>query len=234
MAKIVCENLSKIYNAGHENEVRALDGVSFSIDEGEFVVILGPSGAGKSTLLNILGGMDKASTGSYIVRDQDVAQFNDKQLQLFRRKDIGFVFQFYNLMPNLTARENVQLAASVVDTPFDAAETLKNVGLGNRFNNFPSQLSGGEQQRVAIARALVKNPALLLCDEPTGALDSKTGASIIKLLIDLAHSMKMTVIMVTHNAKIADVAQRLIIIADGKIVSDQKNPSPKSPDEISW
>ena len=234
MPKIICEKLDKIYNEGAENEVRALFDVDFEIGEGEFVVILGPSGAGKSTLLNILGGMDKATSGKYIVRDQNIVDFNDKQLQLFRRKDIGFVFQFYNLMPNLTALENVMLAASVVEKPFDSAETLRNVGLANRMNNFPSQLSGGEQQRVAIARALVKNPALLLCDEPTGALDSKTGASIIKLLIDLASSYKMTVIMVTHNAKIADVAQRLIRIADGKIVANEINPNPISPEEIEW
>ena len=234
MAKIVCEHLSKIYNQGQSNEVRALDDVSFSIDEGEFVVVLGPSGAGKTTLLNILGGMDKATSGTYLVRDRNVVEFNDKSLQVFRRNDIGFVFQFYNLMPNLTALENVMLAASVAEKPFDSAETLRNVGLEKRSNNFPSQLSGGEQQRVAIARALVKNPALLLCDEPTGALDSKTGASIIKLLIDLAKSYKMTVIMVTHNAKIAECAERLIRIADGKIVADEINKNPKSPDQITW
>lgn len=234
MASILCEGLRKVYNEGKENEVRALSDVSFEIPEGQFVVILGPSGAGKSTLLNILGGMDQSSGGKYIVREQNVAEFNDKQLQIFRRKDIGFVFQFYNLMPNLTALENVQLAASVVDEPFDSAEILDRVGLKARYNNFPSQLSGGEQQRVAIARALVKNPALLLCDEPTGALDSKTGASIIKLLIELASSYKMTVIMVTHNAKIAGVAQRLIRIADGSIVSDEINEHPLSPDDIEW
>ena len=234
MPNIVCEHLEKIYNAGADNEVRALSDVNFEISEGEFVVILGPSGAGKSTLLNILGGMDQASSGAYVVRGKNLVEFNDKQLQQFRRKDIGFVFQFYNLMPNLTALENVMLAASVADNPFDCAETLKNVGLGQRMNNFPSQLSGGEQQRVAIARALVKNPALLLCDEPTGALDSKTGASIIKLLIELASSYKMTVIMVTHNAKIADVAKRLIRIADGKIVSNEIQSNPLSPDEIKW
>lgn len=234
MANIICEHLSKVYNEGLQNEVRALDDASFEVEEGQFVVILGPSGAGKSTLLNILGGMDQSSGGSYIVRGQDVAKFNDKQLQLFRRVDIGFVFQFYNLMPNLTALENVQLAASVGKNSFDAAEILERVGLKNRMNNFPSQLSGGEQQRVAIARALVKNPALLLCDEPTGALDSKTGASIIRLLIDLSKTYKMTVIMVTHNAKIADVAGRLIRIADGKISSDEMNPHPLSPEEIEW
>jgi len=234
MADIVVKELSKIYNPGLENEVRALSGVSFTIEQGEFIVILGASGAGKSTLLNILGGMDNATSGEYFVNNKDVVKYNAKQLSKFRRNEIGFVFQFYNLMPNLTALENVMLAASVVDSPFDSKQILSDVGLAKRIDNFPSQLSGGEQQRVAIARALVKNPELLLCDEPTGALDSKTGASIIKLLTNLSEHYKKTVIMVTHNAKIADVAERLIRIQDGKIVLDQKNPNPKKPEEIVW
>ena len=234
MASIRVEHLCKIYNQGKENEVVALNDVSFSAEEGEFIVIIGPSGAGKSTLLNLLGGMDVSTSGSYWIGDEDASKFNAKQLQLLRRDKIGFVFQFYNLMPNLTALENVALAASVVDNAFDPKTTLEGVGLGKRLGNFPSELSGGEQQRVAIARALVKNPALLLCDEPTGALDSKTGASIIKLLSDVCASYKKTVLMVTHNAKIASVAKRVLKIADGKIVEDIHNDHPLKPEEVSW
>ena len=234
MAKIRVEHLSKIYNQGKENEVIALNDVSFEASEGEFIVIIGPSGAGKSTLLNLLGGMDVSTSGSYWIGEQDASKFSPKQLQLLRRDKIGFVFQFYNLMPNLTALENVALAASVVSDGFDPKKILEDVGLGKRLNNFPSELSGGEQQRVAIARALVKNPELLLCDEPTGALDSKTGASIIKLLTDVSSSYKKTVLMVTHNAKIATVAKRVIKIADGHIVEDAHNEHPLSPEEVSW
>ncbi|MCH3910015.1 MAG: ABC transporter ATP-binding protein [Bacilli bacterium] len=234
MDQIIVNELSKIYNPGLDNEVRALDSVSFSLNPGEFVVILGASGAGKSTLLNILGGMDNATSGSYLVANKDVAKDNPKELQDFRRKDVGFVFQFYNLMPNLTALENVELAASVADSPLDSKEVLKNVGLEKRENNFPSQLSGGEQQRVAIARAIVKNPTLLLCDEPTGALDSHTGASIIKLLYDVAANYKKTVIIVTHNSKISQCAERLIRISDGKIVSNEVVENRKKPEEIAW
>ena len=234
MADIRVENLCKIYNQGKENEVRALNGVSFSAKEGEFIVIIGPSGAGKSTLLNLLGGMDTSTSGSYWIGGQDASKFNAKQLQMLRREKIGFVFQFYNLMPNLTALENVALAASAVDGGFDPKETLEKVGLGGRLNNFPSELSGGEQQRVAIARALAKNPDLLLCDEPTGALDSKTGASIIQLLFDVCSSYKKTVLLVTHNAKIALVAKRVIKIADGKIVGDEANEHPLAPSEVTW
>lgn len=234
MADIRVENLSKIYNQGKENEVRALDKVSFSAKEGEFIVIIGPSGAGKSTLLNLLGGMDTPTSGSYFIGDEDVAKFNAKQLQLLRREKIGFVFQFYNLMPNLTALENVALAASVVKGGFDPEEILEKVGLKDRMNNFPSQLSGGEQQRVAIARALSKNPELLLCDEPTGALDSKTGASIISLLFDVCSSYKKTVLLVTHNAKIASVAKRVLKIVDGTIVEDSVNEHLVPPSEVVW
>ncbi len=234
MDKIVVKDLAKIYNEGQENEVRALNGVSFSLEEGSFTIILGASGAGKSTLLNILGGMDNASSGSYMIGDEDVAKYDLKKLSKFRREDIGFVFQFYNLMPNLTALENIQLAASVAKNPFDSEKILEEVGLKKRALNFPSQLSGGEQQRVAIARAIVKNPRLLLCDEPTGALDSKTGAQILKLLNDVAINYKKTVIIVTHNQKIAECASRIIRISDGKILSDEINEHKISPEDVDW
>jgi putative ABC transport system ATP-binding protein len=234
MSTIEVKNLTKTYNGGQSNAVKALIDVSFSLKEGEFAVILGASGAGKSTLLNILGGMDKATSGHYFVDKADVADYSERELALFRRREVGFVFQFYNLMPNLTSLENVELAASVVKEPFDARKVLAGVGLGERLSNFPSQLSGGEQQRVAIARAIVKNPKLLLCDEPTGALDSKTGASIIKTLHQIASDYKKTVIIVTHNSKIAETASRLIHISDGRIVGDQTNLTPKKPEEISW
>ena len=234
MNAIEVKNLSKIYNEGMENEVRALNGISFSLEEGSFTIILGASGAGKSTLLNILGGMDKASGGSYLIGDEDAAIYDVKKLSEFRREDVGFVFQFYNLMPNLSALENIQLAASVAKDPFPPEKILKEVGLEKRANNFPSQLSGGEQQRIAIARAIVKNPRLLLCDEPTGALDSKTGAAILKLLHDVATNYKKTVIIVTHNQKIAECAQRIIRISDGQIVSDENNPHPVNPEDVNW
>lgn len=234
MDKIVVKDLEKIYNEGQENEVRALNGVSFSLEEGSFTIILGASGAGKSTLLNILGGMDNATNGSYMIGNEDIAKYDLKKLSKFRREDIGFVFQFYNLMPNLTALENVQLAASVAKDPFDSEKILEEVGLKKRALNFPSQLSGGEQQRVAIARAIVKNPRLLLCDEPTGALDSKTGAQILKLLNDVATNYKKTVIIVTHNQKIAECASRIIRISDGKILSDTVNEHQISPEEVDW
>ncbi len=216
MAELEVLHLSKIYNEGKENEVRALDDVSFSLKEGEFAVILGSSGAGKSTLLNLLGGMDVATSGSILLDGEDIAQYRPKELQMYRRGNVGFVFQFYNLMPSLNALENVQLAAAVAKDPFDPEEILDAVGLKERRSNFPSTLSGGEQQRVSIARAVVKNPALLLCDEPTGALDSKTGASVLKLLSDVAKQYKKTVLIVTHNAKIAECAERVIRLSDGR------------------
>jgi putative ABC transport system ATP-binding protein len=234
MGKIIIDHISKIYNENKENEVKALDDVSFEVEEGTFLVILGSSGAGKSTLLNILGGMDNATKGKYVVDNEDVASFDGKKLALFRRLTIGFVFQFYNLMPNLTALENVALAASVGKEPFDSFETLKKVGLEKRANNFPSQLSGGEQQRVAIARAIVKNPELLLCDEPTGALDKKTGANILKLLYDISREYHKSVIIVTHNQKIAQCADRVLRISDGHILSDEINSSPIKPEDVEW
>lgn len=234
MAELIVSHLSKIYNEGKDNEVRALDDVSFSLKNGEFAVILGSSGAGKSTLLNLLGGMDVATSGSILLDGDDIASYKPKELQLYRRQQVGFVFQFYNLMPSLNALENVQLAASVVKDPFDAADMLKAVGLSERKGNFPSTLSGGEQQRVSIARAIVKNPAILLCDEPTGALDSKTGASVLKLLSDLSKEYKKTVLIVTHNAKIAECAERVIRLSDGKLVEDISNEKPKLPEEIVW
>lgn len=234
MKEIEVNNLSKIYNQGSENEVRALDDVTFSLDKGEFVVILGSSGAGKSTLLNILGGLDSATSGTYFIDGENVTSFDDKKLVFFRRKDIGFVFQFYNLMPNLTALENVELAASLNEDSLDSKEVLKSVGLEKRQGNFPSELSGGEQQRVAIARAIVKNPDLLLCDEPTGALDSKTGSSVLSLLYDVSKKYQKTVIVVTHNSKIAECAEKVLHISDGKLVSFEKNKNPIPPEQIQW
>lgn len=234
MEALKVENLSRIYHPGEENEVRALEGVSFTLEKGDFAVCLGPSGAGKSTLLNILGGMDVCTSGTYVLNGKDVSLFRSKERNEFRRTEIGFIFQFYNLMPNLTALENVALAASVVENPLDPEEVLADVGLSERRNNFPSQLSGGEQQRVAIARALVKNPSLLLADEPTGALDSATGASVLRLLLDVAHKRNKTVLIVTHNAKIAEVAHRVLRVRDGRLVANEYQDRVKSPEEIVW
>lgn len=234
MSELSVQHLSKIYAPGKTNEVRALDDVSFTLEEGTFAVILGPSGAGKSTLLNILGGMDNPSGGSYFLNGREVAHLKPGELGEFRRTEIGFIFQFYNLMPNLTALENVELAEAVAKNPLDSKEVLTSVGLGDRKRNFPSQLSGGEQQRVAIARALVKNPSLLLCDEPTGALDSKTGADVLRLLFDVSKSRRKTVLIVTHNSKIADCAEVVLHIKDGKLDSIVRNERPIPPEEIDW
>lgn len=233
MAYIKVNNVSKIYGKD-ELEVKALDNVSFEIEKGEFVVILGSSGAGKSTLLNILGGMDVATKGEYVLDSKSVTSFKEKDLQEFRRENIGFVFQFYNLLNNLTALENVEIAASLVKNPLDAKEVLNKVGLTDRMYNFPSKLSGGEQQRVSIARAIVKNPKLLLCDEPTGALDSKTGTKIIKLLYELSIKMGTTIIIVTHNSSLAQIGTRLIRIADGKIVENTKRERIEDIDSLIW
>lgn len=234
MAQLVLKDVTKIYGSDKESQVIALNKASFEIEQGEFVVILGESGAGKSTLLNIIGGMDYATSGIYQVDDIEVTKLNQKKLGVFRREKIGFVFQFYNLMPNLTALENVRIAQSIVKNGLEAEDVLKEVGLEGRANNFPSQLSGGEQQRVAIARAIVKNPALLLCDEPTGALDSKTGVLILKLLYDFSKNSKKTVIIVTHNSKIAELADRLIRIADGKIVLNEVRKNKTKFEDIVW
>lgn len=220
--ELVIKNVKKVYGNPKKNEaeVIALKDATFSIEKGELVVILGPSGAGKTTLLNILGGMDNASSGDYILNGKNITKMSERELAKFRRNDIGFVFQFYNLMPSLTAYENVYLASSLVEKHFDPMEVLKLVGLEDRAWNFPSQLSGGEQQRVAIARAIVKNPTLILADEPTGALDSKTGASIISLLHNICKEQKKTVIIVTHNKAISVIADRIIKVQDGEIVSN--------------
>ena len=234
--QLVVKKLSKVYGNSKkdEAEVKALDNASFSVNKGELVFVLGPSGAGKSTLLNILGGMDKATSGDYILDGKNVTKMNEKELSKFRRNDIGFVFQFYNLMPSLTAYENVYIASSLVDKHYDALKMLELVGLKDKAKNFPSQLSGGQQQRVAIARALVKNPTLLLCDEPTGALDSKTGAQILNLLYKVAKEEQKTVIVVTHNRALTVCADRIIEIQDGKVVSNLVIKNPKKVEDIKW
>ena len=227
------ENITKIYKMG-EVEIRAVDGIDFAIEKGEFVIIVGPSGAGKTTVLNILGGMDTATGGKITVDGADITSCNARQLTSYRRNDIGFVFQFYNLVPNLTALENVELALQICKNPLDAREVLEEVGLGDRLDNFPAQLSGGEQQRVSIARALAKNPKLLLCDEPTGALDYNTGKSILKLLQDMCRERGVTVIVITHNSALAPMADRLIRIKNGKVSGMEQNPNPVSIDQIEW
>lgn len=227
------ENVRKIYQMG-EVEIRAVDGINFEIGKGEFVVIVGPSGAGKTTVLNILGGMDTATSGKVLVDGNDVAQYTNRQLIGYRREDIGFVFQFYNLVPNLTALENVELALQICKEPLDAKTVLEEVGLGERLNNFPAQLSGGEQQRVSIARALAKNPKLLLCDEPTGALDYNTGKAILKLLQDTCRNKGMTVIVITHNSALAPMADRVIHIKNGRVESMEMNAHPVPVETIEW
>lgn len=227
------QDITKIYKMG-EVEIRAADKISFSIKKGEFVVIVGPSGAGKTTVLNILGGMDTATSGTLLVDGEDITSYNARQLTGYRREDIGFVFQFYNLVPNLTALENVELALQICRDPLDAAEVLNDVGLGGRLDNFPAQLSGGEQQRVSIARALAKNPKLLLCDEPTGALDYNTGKAILKLLQNMCRERGMTVIVITHNQALAPMADRLIHIKNGHVSRMELNENPTSIDEIEW
>lgn len=227
------QDITKIYKMG-EVEIRAADGINFSIDKGEFVVIVGPSGAGKTTVLNILGGMDTATSGMLLVDGEEITAYNSRKLTEYRREDIGFVFQFYNLVPNLTALENVELALQICRDPLDAKEVLEEVGLGDRLNNFPAQLSGGEQQRVSIARALAKNPKLLLCDEPTGALDYNTGKAILRLLQNMCRERGMTVIVITHNQAIAPMADRLIHIKNGQVSGMELNDHPTSIDEIEW
>lgn len=232
-AFVQLKEVRKTYRMG-EMEIHAADGITFDIEKGEFVVVVGPSGAGKTTVLNILGGMDQATSGQIIVDQTDITAFRNKQLTRYRRDDIGFVFQFYNLVSNLTALENVELALQICKEPLDAQKVLENVGLGERLHNFPAQLSGGEQQRVSIARALAKNPKLLLCDEPTGALDYNTGKSILKLLQDTCREHHMTVIVITHNQAIAPMADRVIKIKNGKVSSSQINENPVSVESIEW
>ena len=227
------KNVSKIYRMG-EVEIRAVDGIEFMIDKGEFVVVVGPSGAGKTTVLNILGGMDTVTSGDVLVDGENIAKYSQRKLTGYRRDDIGFVFQFYNLVPNLTAKENVELALQICKEPLDAVQVLKEVGLGNRLDNFPAQLSGGEQQRVSIARALAKNPKLLLCDEPTGALDYQTGKAILKLLQDTCRQKKMTVIVITHNSALTPMADRVIKIKNGKVSKMYLNENPEPIENIEW
>ena len=227
------KQVKKIYKMG-EVEIAAADGIDFSVGKGEFAVVVGASGAGKTTVLNILGGMDTATSGEGIVDGNDITTYNTKQLTAYRRDDIGFVFQFYNLVPNLTALENVELALQLCKDPLDAMAVLEDVGLGERAANFPAQLSGGEQQRVSIARALAKNPKLLLCDEPTGALDYNTGKAILKLLQDTCRKKGMTVILITHNSAIAPMADRVIKIKNGKVSKVTLNENPISVETIEW
>lgn len=233
MSYIKISNLYKKYKVG-ENVVVANNGITFSIEKGEFVVILGPSGAGKSTVLNILGGMDSCDEGKITIDKLDISKLNNKQLTKYRRDDVGFVFQFYNLVQNLTAKENVELATQISKNALDVDKTLQLVGLSHRKDNFPSQLSGGEQQRVSIARAVAKNPKLLLCDEPTGALDYKTGKQVLKTLQDTCRKMGTTVIVITHNSAIAQMADRVIKINDAKVRSVDINDKPISVEEIEW
>lgn len=229
---IELKNVKKIYNIGDQT-FKALDGVDLEMGLGEFVVILGPSGAGKSTLLNLLGGMDKPTSGSIVIGEKDISKFSDKELTRFRANDVGFIFQFYNIMPTLTVSENVNLIKDVTNTSKDVKEVLKSVGLLKHADKFPQELSGGEQQRVSIARAIMKNPKILLCDEPTGALDSKTGAEILKLLRKQSDE-DTTVIIVTHNSLIAEIADRVIRIKNGKVESNEINSSPRNVEEVNW
>lgn len=230
---ITFNNVKKTYKVG-DVEINASDGVDFEVNKGEFVVIVGPSGAGKTTILNLLGGMDKATSGQILVDGQDVAKYSERQLTQYRRDDIGFVFQFYNLVQNLTALENVELATQISKNPLDVRMVLERVGLNKRLDNFPAQLSGGEQQRVAIARAIAKNPKLLLCDEPTGALDYQTGKAILGLLWEMCDKYTMTVIVITHNSALAPMADRIIHLKNGQVASMNINEHPKSIAEIEW
>ncbi len=230
---VIVENLKKMYKMGEVN-VHALNDISFEIEEGEFVVILGPSGSGKSTLLNIMGGMDLPSEGKVFIDRKEITTYGDKEMTLYRRNMVGFVFQFYNLMSNLTAKENVELATEICSDALNIDEVMESVGLKDRRNHFPSQLSGGEQQRVAIARAVAKNPQLLLCDEPTGALDFKTGVAILDLLSRINKKYEKTVVVITHNASIAQMADRVIKMRSGKILENIKNKAPMTTERIEW
>ncbi|MDD6871860.1 MAG: ABC transporter ATP-binding protein [Clostridiales bacterium] len=233
MAYIEFKDVSKIYTMG-QTQIRALDHISFAVEKGELCVIVGPSGAGKTTLLNILGGMDTASEGTVLLDGRDISRLNNRQLTAYRRDDVGFVFQFYNLVQNLTARENVELASEICRDSLDPVKTLEGVGLKERMNNFPAQLSGGEQQRVAIARALAKNPKLILCDEPTGALDYNTGKAVLKLLQDTCRERGKTVLIITHNGALTQIADRVIRVKNGAVVDMTVNDAPMSVERIEW
>ena len=233
MAYIALDHVEKLYHVG-EVTITAVSDISFTVDKGEFVVVVGPSGAGKTTVLNILGGMDSCTSGTITVDGQTISSYGPKELTVYRRFDIGFVFQFYNLVQNLTALENVELATQIAKSPLPPEEVLAHVGLSHRLHNFPAQLSGGEQQRVAIARALAKNPKLLLCDEPTGALDYVTGKAILKLLQDICRQQGMTVIVITHNTAIAPMADKVIHVKNGQVEQIDLNPNPLPVEEIEW
>lgn len=233
MAYIEFRNVCKIYGSG-EQEIRALDNITFDVEKGELCVIVGPSGAGKTTLLNILGGMDTATSGTVMLAGMEISKLGDRELTDYRRTDVGFVFQFYNLVQNLTALENVELASEICKDSLDAAETLCRVGLEKRMHNFPAQLSGGEQQRVSIARALAKNPKIILCDEPTGALDYNTGKSVLKLLQDTCRSTGKTVIIITHNSALTQIADRVIRVKNGQATSVETNSEPTPVERIEW
>ena len=233
MAYIEFRNVCKIYGSG-EQEIRALDNITFDVEKGELCVIVGPSGAGKTTLLNILGGMDTATSGTVMLAGREISKLGDRELTDYRRTDVGFVFQFYNLVQNLTALENVELASEICKESLDAAETLCRVGLEKRMQNFPAQLSGGEQQRVSIARALAKNPKIILCDEPTGALDYNTGKSVLKLLQDTCRSTGKTVIIITHNSALTQIADRVIRVKNGQATSVETNSEPTPVERIEW
>ena len=233
MAYIEFSDVSKIYKMG-EHEIHALDRISFTVEKGELCVIVGPSGAGKTTLLNILGGMDTATSGSIRLDGREISRLSSRQLTEYRRADVGFVFQFYNLVQNLTARENVELAAEICKNSLDAAETLARVGLAERMNNFPAQLSGGEQQRVSIARALAKNPKMILCDEPTGARDYNTGKQVLQLLQDTCRQTGKTVLIITHNSALTQIADRVIRVKNGTVVHMETSSSPLPVERIEW
>ena len=233
MAYIEFRNVCKIYGSG-EQQIRALDNITFDVEKGELCVIVGPSGAGKTTLLNILGGMDTATSGTVMLAGREISKLGDRELTDYRRTDVGFVFQFYTLVQNLTALENVELASEICKDSLDAAETLCRVGLEKRMQNFPAQLSGGEQQRVSIARALAKNPKIILCDEPTGALDYNTGKSVLKLLQDTCRSTGKTVIIITHNSALTQIADRVIRVKNGQATSVETNSEPTPVERIEW